>query len=486
MTANDLLAALDLADEANGPGKPADPITANQVAAGPAAQEHVLKMDDWGQRRGRDILTDNPDIAQAVATNKDSGLSAQDQEYWGNAVADFHGAAFEQEPVLNEKCTDPLRQDFVKDLFDTQEFHDIRASTVWNNTASEVATAAFATQFAKRRAAFQQECQQAKKHGKPAPATGGAGGDVKTMMAAAKACATAKMAVDGVVQASEMCGLGNGAGGTSLDSKRVADVYKRVRNSPNLKKIAEAAGRFRRLAQSKQRTKTAHGVDEIVGVTIGNEIARLLPSELVKLIDPDMELETIRRLLEGETQVRETKATEPVGKGPIIVTVDESGSMTGEKIETAKALALALAWVAKKQNRWCALVGFSGGTEGTLCVLKPGRWNEVELLNWLEHFYSGGTTLDVPLAEVPGMWSKLVEMGMKRGKTDMVMITDAEVHVPEELEATFLAFKKAERVRLTTLVVQGEPGNIARVADEVYSMPAITTDSEAVGKVLSV
>ena len=100
---------------------------------------------------------------------------------------------------------------------------------------------------------------------------------------------------------------------------------------------------------------------------------RLLPHELAKLAIPELELDTLRRLVERQTLCREHHATEPVGKGPIIVTVDESGSMQGEKVHTAKALALALAWIARQQGRWSALVAYSGDSGERLLALPPGR-----------------------------------------------------------------------------------------------------------------
>ncbi|MGC4051933.1 MAG: hypothetical protein QM757_21535 [Paludibaculum sp.] len=64
--------------------------------------------------------------------------------------------------------------------------------------------------------------------------------------------------------------------------------------------------------------------------------------------------------------------------------LDESGSMAGEKSHTAKAVALALAWVARRQRRWAALVAYSGdsGDSGErLLPLPPGRWDEGQLLD---------------------------------------------------------------------------------------------------------
>ena len=66
------------------------------------------------------------------------------------------------------------------------------------------------------------------------------------------------------------------------------------------------------------------------------------------------------------------------------------------------------------------------------------------------------------------------------------MITDAECRVPPAFSKSFNDFKKAEKIKMTAIVVEGEPGNISEVCDAVFEVPALTTDCEAVGKVLSV
>jgi uncharacterized protein with von Willebrand factor type A (vWA) domain len=47
--------------------------------------------------------------------------------------------------------------------------------------------------------------------------------------------------------------------------------------------------------------------------------------------------------------------------------------MAGDKVHTAKALALALAWIARQQKRWCGLVAYSGDSGERLLALPPGR-----------------------------------------------------------------------------------------------------------------
>src|SRR3954463_11522285 len=98
---------------------------------------------------------------------------------------------------------------------------------------------------------------------------------------------------------------------------------------------------------------------------------------------------------------REYHAREPVARGPIILSVDESGSMQGDKVHTAKALALALAWIARMQKRWCGLVAYSGDSGQRLLALPPGRWEEAKVMDWLEQFIGLGSSLDVPVREMP-------------------------------------------------------------------------------------
>ena len=120
---------------------------------------------------------------------------------------------------------------------------------------------------------------------------------------------------------------------------------------------------------------------------------------------------------------RATAPTEPVGKGPILVAVDESGSMAGEKVHTAKALALALAWIARQQRRWCGLVAYSGDTGERLLALPPGRWDEAALMDWLEQFIGRGLRPRRARPRVARV--STADLKAPAGDTDVIFITDA-------------------------------------------------------------
>jgi len=275
--------------------------------------------------------------------------------------------------------------------------------------------------------------------------------------------------------------MGSGMPGSN-DTRAIAKLFQRVRSEPGLRRICELAGRFRRVAQSKQRWKVTHGLDDVVGVEPGGDISRLLPIELAQLTVQELELDTLRRIVERQALCREHHATEPVGKGPIIVAIDESGSMQGEKAHTAKALGLALAWIARHQKRWCALVAYSGDSGERLLALPSGRWDETKLADWLSAFIGKGSDIDVPVREMPRMYA---ELKAPAGLTDLIFITDAQCRLPAPVRDPFVSWKQSAKARLITLVIDNSPGDLAVVSDEVHQVHSLSPDSDAIGRVLS-
>lgn len=463
MTTNDLLQLLDL------DGKPTESTTPTGVFdatdatnAPPAANSPTaLEMDAWGLRRGRDLVAESERLKQCGTDEL--------------AAADFFMAAFDPDPRLHDACREPRRHQFLTQLLNTPEYRSLHVSTRLDDTASAIAATHFAEQFAQ----LNKEGTQ----GRPLRADAGEdlAAEMATLRAVGRAVAEADKEVSELRDASSALGLGPGMPGSN-DPRAVAALFKRVRADPALRRICEMAGRFRRVAQSKQRRKVRHGLDDVVGVEPGGDIERLLPIELGKLLVPELELDTLRRIAEMQAFCREHHAVEPVGKGPVMVCLDESGSMSGDRIHTAKALALALAWVARHQKRWCALVAYAGDTGERLLPLPPGRWDETKLLDWLTAFLGKGSDLDVPVRELPRMYA---ELKAPVGVTDVIFVTDAVCRIPPEVRDTFLAWKASTRARLITLVLNTAAGDLAAISDEVHFVTTLTPDTDAVGRVLS-
>jgi uncharacterized protein with von Willebrand factor type A (vWA) domain len=418
-------------------------------------------VDAWGLRRGRDLVAES-DRLRAAGTDE-------------FAAADFFASAFDPDPRLVETCADPRRHQFLTQLLDTPEYRALHAATRLDDTAAAIAATHFAEQFAR----LKKEAE--KGHAAGAGAGGTPSDEMATLRAVGRAVAAAGAEVTELHEAAGALGMGPGAPGSN-DPAAVAALFRRVRGDATLRRICELAGRFRRVAQSKQRMKTTHGLDDVVGVEPGGEVGRLLPVELSRLVLPELELDTLRRVVERQAMCREHHAVEPVGKGPVIISIDESGSMEGDKAHTAKALALALAWVARHQRRWCALVAYSGDSGERLLSLPPGRWDESRLMDWLASFIGRGSDLDVPVREMPRMYA---ELKAPVGVTDLVFVTDAKCRLAVEVKNHFLKWKESAQARLVTLVVGNEPGDLALVSDEVHAVCSLTPDADAVGRVLS-
>ena len=463
MDPKELLELLDL------DGEPPDIVDAPPVItptdSPPAvgASPTALDVDDWGLRRGRDLVAESDRLRQTGAN-----------EY---AAADFFAAAFDPDPQLVESCAEPARHRFLGVLLDTPEYRALHADTRLDDMAAGIAAAHFAEQFAALDNK-EKDDEEASAGGSVDPLAD----EMAAVRAVSRAVAEAEREVGELREAAAAVGLGPGSPGAN-DPRAVATLFKRVRADSGLRRVCELAGRFRRVAQSRQRAKTEHGYDDVVGVTTGGDVDRLLTSELARLMIPELELETLRRVAERAALCRDHRAVEPVGKGPVIAVVDESGSMRGPKAETAKAVALALAWVARRQRRWAGLVAYSGDSGERLLALPPSRWNEIALTDWVSAFIGRGSSLDLPVRELPDYYHRL---GAPPGVTDVLFITDAMCRIPADLAARFVAWKQSVRARVISLVIDNEPGDLMKISDECHRVPALSPDNPAVGRVLSV
>jgi hypothetical protein len=83
--------------------------------------------------------------------------------------------------------------------------------------------------------------------------------------------------------------------------------------------------------------------------------------------------------------------------------------------------------VARQQRRWSALVAYSGDSGERLLALPAGRWDEQALASWLTEFIGRGSSLDVPLVEMPHIYEALKAPS---SDTDVIFITDCRCSMP--------------------------------------------------------
>jgi uncharacterized protein with von Willebrand factor type A (vWA) domain len=213
-----------------------------------------------------------------------------------------------------------------------------------------------------------------------------------------------------------MPGTGSALGGT-MPASTIRALAARLKSDTRLKHIALLAGRFKRIAASKRRSRVKHGADEIADIEQGGDLARLLPSELVKLAHPKLRLAFMRSLVERAALQYQLIGVAPLGKGPLVVVLDKSGSMEGPRDIWATALTLALLDQAQRERRTFALLGFDYRVKHE-SVVKPGEPLPEEALFTA---CDGGTEIGVALTRGLDL---IRENQRQLKKADIVLITD--------------------------------------------------------------
>jgi len=433
---------------------------ASQVKKGELAKggtnPHALQHEDWTRRRGSEI-------ARKTRDRRAPGDFSQHEA----DCSDFFDACFAANPKPTADCLDPFKSAFIKELLDSGSHKGTRTQTAANDTASEVAAMAIAE-------SFRQAVARGRKPGS----------------AADQAAEAASDAVDEFNETQLAFGRRPGrhdGADAGLDPADAISLFERVRDNPYLRTIIELAGKFRRFGQSKQRRKTSHGAEDFIGTGLGGieQVSRLLPSELANMVMPvlGIRMDALRRLAERQAMVKILVNHEPVAKGPVIGCFDGSSSMMGTPIQQCKALALAMAWIAREQKRWCCLVEFSSAHQRRVLVLDPRKpWSDSAILAWLTGFYAGGTS--PPVHDMPEIYARI---GAPAGKTDLYYVTDGEVSLSPEIVEAFNAWRRDPRVKakVTTLLLGCGAGGMEEISDEVHLVSRIDVDQAGVAAVLS-
>ncbi|MER8161168.1 VWA domain-containing protein [Streptomyces sp. NPDC094472] len=216
-----------------------------------------------------------------------------------------------------------------------------------------------------------------------------------------------------------------------------ARLAERLR-SGRLAQWAELIGRFRQMAGGERARKVENATGELVGVTLGNDLSRLIPSELANLGLPELRAVFAARYAAGELMLYDSQGEQATGRGAIIACVDTSHSMYeagpgGVTREAwAKACALALLDQARHAKRDFVGILFSAADKIQVFRFPSGRPAGIaRILDFAETFLGGGTSYQTPLTAARELLEEEFN-DTARTRGDIVMITDDECGVTEE------------------------------------------------------
>jgi uncharacterized protein with von Willebrand factor type A (vWA) domain len=283
--------------------------------------------------------------------------------------------------------------------------------------------------------------------------------------------------IDRVADDSHSFSLEFGQGGRLSANERL-ELGRRLARNKRLGELARLVGRLKQDARAIRRRTLDRGVAEAYDVERGDELGRLIPAELVALHHPGLRADFLRRLLEGEILEYRLREDEQKGKGPMVVCIDVSSSMQGEKELWAKAVSLTLMDIARRNRRLFRAVLFSSGPDSLRVLdLNSRRRYQPELpkvLEMAEYFPGGGTDFQAPIDAAVAL---LEDKKLKRG--DIVVITDGECSVAPEWLADLRERKERLRFAIFAVLVDvgsSELSTLAQFSDRVTSVKRLTVE----------
>src|SRR3954447_26109354 len=275
-------------------------------------------------------------------------------------------------------------------------------------------------------------------------------------------------------------GVGVGAGQRIPPEAAIELAYK-WRNADKLKRVAELIGRLERDFRWKRSNRVVGGDDIIVGVEVGAEVRKLLPHEFALLGHPVLKRKFYRDFAAKQLLQYEMIGEASASKGPVIICIDDSGSMSGPREEWAKGVALALTSIAHREKRPVYIISFSGHVTGEWNFQVKGGIDPEMATDFAMAFNGGGTDITSALKRA----KKIYQTNPAFKSADIVLITDGSDHMAED-DLELKAWFAQEGVRLQGVIIGGMPTTpyTATICDDEVAVSDLTGSSEGTDRIV--
>lgn len=279
------------------------------------------------------------------------------------------------------------------------------------------------------------------------------------------------------------------------------NLIETVAKDASLREVLRRAGRLRRVAdRRRQERRSLHAREEVVDLERGNDIARILPAQLAGLRHPGLRKLALLRIAEGTAIQYRLEGKEPQGRGPIVVLLDRSGSMSGSPNQWASAVGVACMGIAAREHRPTTVIEFNGSVVQVTHVAANGLALDVRvgrnagnrpiaggfpaaMLRIAGAGAGGGTDYDKALAvALDGLPN-----GLRDDRADLVFVTDGDAEIaPDTLEV--LKGQKAKGLRVYGLTVNGGSVSdaVRAICDNVVDIDRAKGSAEEVAGALPV
>lgn len=254
------------------------------------------------------------------------------------------------------------------------------------------------------------------------------------------------------------------------------DLASKLIRSEKLRKLSDMVGSLKEEMLSSRRKVWSKTGSEAYNVSNGRDLGRIIPSELLTLSHKQLRKDFMRRFIE-EKLLQYCLRLEK-GRGPLVVCLDGSSSMSGDKEIWSKAVCITLLDYAKRQRRKFRVIVYSSKGSPLKYFESRARnsWgmSEDDIIELAEYFPGGGTDFQDPLDKA----LELLNLSkFKRG--DVVFITDGECDVGDEWLHGFLELKHKLKFKIYSVLIdltgRESPAALKKFSDRITTVSRLAS-----------
>ena len=223
---------------------------------------------------------------------------------------------------------------------------------------------------------------------------------------------------------------------------------------------------------------------EMRGVTRSDSISRMLPQEAALLGHPvlkglwhakrseqallsyaveGVELETITTEVEEQQEITREGKDKRLDKGPVLVCLDTSGSMSGSPEQIAKALVLETLRIAGNEKRDCYVYLFGSTNEVAEMELSADKKGMDRLISFLSMSFGGGTDVQGPVEKALAQCKQ-----EKWQKADILIVSDGEFGYADNLLQRVKRRKTTHGLRVHGVLIGHGSSMMEKLCDPLH------------------
>lgn len=309
--------------------------------------------------------------------------------------------------------------------------------------------------------------------------------DANAQEVQAAAALAAEKAAEAGREAAEAWGQlpGNGRGDPPHDKPDDALALAEVWcATPNMRKLSELIGRFKRDFRAKASQNVIGGSEAIVGVEQGNDLTRILPGELAQLGHAIYHRKFLRDFVDENLLQYEMVGYAQGSRGPGILLLDLSSSMSEQKILWAKAVTIAVGANMLRDSRDFIVIGYNSAVVKKWEFRAGGRMDLRLLTDLASVQPRGGTNITTTLIHA----ETLIGDDATWEKADIVVTTDGQSHLDPDVAFPLRDRLRERGVRLTAVLIRAGDTTpyTAAMCDEEIAVADLTAPSSATDRLV--